>query len=365
MVVLHTTSDRYNLRGGVNSSRVASRTDLPTNPELFVTERLHEAFQLGDWLVEPDLNRVSRDSGAVTLEPKTMAVLVYLSEHPNEVVSADEIINAVWGGRPMGDNPVYKAVAKLRRALGDDSAGPRFIATIARKGYRLMAEVRPVMSTVGQPAEGKQRLRWRRSVFPVVSGMLLGVFIAAAVFWRPQPELITFRPVSEFAGSHSQPSFSPDGKSIAYVSESEEGRHLWVLGFDNPKPRQLTRGNVLDLRPRWSPDGKLILFMRDESLWTIASAGGQPAEIVRNAYNPNWSHDGKSIVFERQYEVWTANWDGGQQARVQGIPRQELPLAPRWPAFSPAVMKLSILTRTAPLLPMFGEFRLAAVIRQD
>lgn len=349
MVVLHTASDRYNLRGGHHFTCEARRICPPTNTELFVTKRLQGAFQLGDWLVEPDLNRLSRDSEAVTLEPKTMAVLVNLCDHPDEVVSADEIINAVWGGRPMGDNPVYKAVAKLRRALGDDSGEPRYIATIAKKGYRLMADVSPAIRAVGQQAEARQPSRWRRSVFPVATGMLIGLVIAAAVFWRPQPDLITFRPVSEFAGSHIQPSFSPDGQSIVYVSESEEGRHLWVLGFDNPKPRQLTRGNVQDLRPRWSPDGNLILFMRDGSLWTIASAGGEPVEIVRNAYNPNWSHDSKRIVFERRYEVWTANSDGAQQARVQGIPRQELPLAPRWPAFSPSGDEIAYLdaNRTA------------------
>ena len=75
--------------------------------------------------------------------------------------------------------------------------------------------------------------------------------------------------------------------------------------------------------------------MRRGSLWSVHSAGGEAREIVRDAYNPNWSHDGQRIVFERRFEVWIANADGGEQTRVSGVPKKELPLAPRWPAFSP------------------------------
>ena len=85
---------------------------------------LSEAWQLGDWRVEPDLNRLTRGAEARLLEPKTMAVLVRPCRHHGEVVSSDELIAAVWDGRPMGDNPVYKSVAKLRRALDDDPTQP-------------------------------------------------------------------------------------------------------------------------------------------------------------------------------------------------------------------------------------------------
>jgi len=301
-----------------------------------VTDSPQDALRLGDWLVEPSLNRLSRAGESLTVEPKTMDVLVLLCRRQNKVVSADEIIDAVWGGRPMSDNPVYKTVAKLRRALGDDTANPRYIATVAKKGYRLLADVQPVTASNEGTPQAQSKPRQTRWILPVAIGMLAGIVIAAALFWRPHPTLVTFKSVSGFAGSHSQPSFSPDANSIAFVRESEAGWHIWVLEPGSPAPRQLTRGEVQDSRPRWSPDGGSILFMRGGSLWSIPSTGGEPAEIVREAYNPNWSRDGTMIVFERRYEVWTANRDGGQQARVSGIPRKELPLSSRWPAFSPS-----------------------------
>jgi DNA-binding winged helix-turn-helix (wHTH) protein len=97
-------------------------------------------FRLGEFVVEPATDRlVHVDTGArIDLEPKTMDVLVALAERTDEVVSSATLIECVWHGRPMGDNPVYKAVAKLRRALHDEATAPRYIETIPRKGYRLL-----------------------------------------------------------------------------------------------------------------------------------------------------------------------------------------------------------------------------------
>lgn len=295
----------------------------------------HTLFRLGGWLVEAKLNRLSRAGETVQLEPKSMDVLVYLCERPGEVISADEIIEAVWHGRPMGDNPVYKSIAKLRRALGDDAGEPRYIATVSKKGYRLLADVEPVSASETRTRERRRKASPLRRALPVAISMLFGVVLAAVLFWEPQPEPLELQSVSAFIGSHSQPSFAPSGNSIAFVSDANGRPHIWILDFDESTPRQLTSGNLSDSRPRWSPDSSMIIFMRGGSIWSVAPEGGEPVEFIREAYNPNWSHDGKRIVFERRYEVWTANADGGQQARVAGVPRKELPLAPRWPAFSP------------------------------
>lgn len=98
---------------------------------------------IGDCRVEADLDRIVAPHGETALEPKTMAVLMYLARHPGRVVGAGELIEAVWLGRPMGDNPVYRCIAQLRRALGDDPKAPTYIITVPTKGYRLIAPVLP------------------------------------------------------------------------------------------------------------------------------------------------------------------------------------------------------------------------------
>lgn len=115
-----------------------------TFAELTAAAVLHvrvPALRVGACRVEPDLDRIAGPAGECALEPKAMAVLVYLAARPGQVVSADELIDAVWLGRPLGDNPVYKCIAQLRRALGDDPKAPTYIATVPKKGYRLIAPV--------------------------------------------------------------------------------------------------------------------------------------------------------------------------------------------------------------------------------
>lgn len=96
-------------------------------------------FSLGDWLVQPQLNRLSRPGGGdVQLEPKMMDVLVCLARNPGDVVSREALIDAVWPEVFISESVLTRAIAGLRRALGDDARSPRFIETISKRGYRLI-----------------------------------------------------------------------------------------------------------------------------------------------------------------------------------------------------------------------------------
>lgn len=117
------------------------------------------AFTIGEWQVHPNRNCLYRDGNTVSVENKSMDVLVALASRAGDVLSNDDLIDAVWGGRPMGENPVYKCIANLRSALGDDSKAPQYIETIPRKGYRLVAKVSPLEGDAGeqQPAGSTNR----------------------------------------------------------------------------------------------------------------------------------------------------------------------------------------------------------------
>lgn len=99
-------------------------------------------FSLGEWLVHPQLNRLTRSGGEdVQLEPKMMDVLVRLARTPGDVVSREALIDAVWPEVFISESVLTRAIAGLRRALGDDARRPRFIETISKRGYRLIAAV--------------------------------------------------------------------------------------------------------------------------------------------------------------------------------------------------------------------------------
>lgn len=101
-------------------------------------------FELAGWLVEPDLNRISRDDQAAQIEPKVMDVLVRLAAEPGEVVTKQQLLDSVWSGDFVTESVLSRAIAELRSQLGDDARNPTYIATIPKRGYRLIAESVPV-----------------------------------------------------------------------------------------------------------------------------------------------------------------------------------------------------------------------------
>lgn len=101
----------------------------------------HARFSIGALLVQPDRLVVVVDGSEHSLEPRTFEVLVALAEHAGEVVSAEQLLIEVWRGTFYGDNPVHKAIAQIRRVIGDDVRTPRYIETIRKRGYRLIAPV--------------------------------------------------------------------------------------------------------------------------------------------------------------------------------------------------------------------------------
>jgi len=98
-------------------------------------------FRVGDWLVDPELNRISTGDTLVQLEIRFMQVLVYLAERAGAVVPRKELFDAVWATEYVSDNALTHAIAELRKALGDSAREPTYIETVQRRGYRLIAPV--------------------------------------------------------------------------------------------------------------------------------------------------------------------------------------------------------------------------------
>ncbi|MBN1571167.1 MAG: winged helix-turn-helix domain-containing protein [Acidobacteria bacterium] len=98
-------------------------------------------FRVGEWLVEPNLNCISRADEKISIEPKVIEVLAFLAEYPGEVLSKEQIIQAVWPDTYVSDEVLRYSITELRKAFKDDARNPQIIQTIPRRGYRLIAEV--------------------------------------------------------------------------------------------------------------------------------------------------------------------------------------------------------------------------------
>lgn len=99
------------------------------------------SLRVGDWTVDPLRSLMTRDGETVRLEARTLRLLLCLAERAGDVVSIDELLNEVWPGVVVTQDSVYQAITSLRRQLGDDPRQPAYIATVPRRGYRMVAAV--------------------------------------------------------------------------------------------------------------------------------------------------------------------------------------------------------------------------------
>src|SRR5262245_9877276 len=109
-----------------------------------------------------------RGTEAVTLSPKAFDVLHYLVQHPNRVVTKDELLDAVWPETAVTDAVVRVAIGILRKAL-DEQTPPRCIATVPRRGYRFLAPV-----TVADVSESPDVPPPHPTLTPVPPPLLVG-----------------------------------------------------------------------------------------------------------------------------------------------------------------------------------------------
>lgn len=109
-------------------------------------------YVVGDAEVDFDRNRLARGGVEIDIEPRVADVLRYLAERPGQVVGRDELIEAVWKTTNISDGVLSRCAALIRRLFEDDAQEPRVLETITKRGYRLIADVRPLDEAAGRPA---------------------------------------------------------------------------------------------------------------------------------------------------------------------------------------------------------------------
>jgi DNA-binding winged helix-turn-helix (wHTH) protein len=147
----------------------ASDSDSQTAPDGRVVNDSSAStpFSVGEWRVDPGLRQIARGTEIVRVDPRNMRVLQLLASRAGEVVSQVEIEKIAWSGVAVTPDSVYQSVAQLRRAFGEGKAVPRYIETVTRKGYRLIAPVTHELPApaIAQPAPPRPSARIARGLW--------------------------------------------------------------------------------------------------------------------------------------------------------------------------------------------------------
>ena len=320
-------------------------------------------YRFGDVCV--DLRRlvVTRAGEQIGLEPKAFDVLRYLLENADRLVTKDELMETVWRDTFVTPNVLTRAVAQLRRTIGDDAREARYIETVARRGYRFIAPVvsetplpvtpqsiasppvasLPVTSPVTARAESRSpavvavaTASARGIGARLAAGMVLaaatgGVVLLARLPAHHAPASLTPVPtrVTIGGGNNTSPAISPDGRAVAFSSDRTGSLEIYVVGLaPGSEEVAITHDGGQNMQPDWSPDGRWIAFhsRRRGGVWIVPSTGGTAQQVIDRGSSPAWSPDSERLVYTPdegglagQQVLWTAKRDGTDRRQLTHI----------------------------------------------
>lgn len=153
------------------------------------TDTYADSLRLGEWHADRHAGELTGPAGVSRLEPKVMDLLFLLASQAGQVVTRERIMASLWPGMVVGEDSLARTVSKLRQALGDDAKAPRYIETIAKRGYRLLMEVGVVGAAPANdappPLVALRKNPW--AVGLLVAAMVLVLAWAGLRSWAPPP----------------------------------------------------------------------------------------------------------------------------------------------------------------------------------
>jgi TolB-like protein/DNA-binding winged helix-turn-helix (wHTH) protein len=239
----------------------------------------------------------------VRLQEQPFQLLAMLLEHPGEVVTREELQKKLWPADTFVDfdHGLNKAISKIREALSDSAESPRFVETVARRGYRFLAEVKvadaatvrspELAGKLAMPKTFPRPLAWKASVF----GLL--VLMASLATWklhswkRPSPVIrsLAVLPLESLSSDASQDYFA-DGMTDELISDLGQISALRVISRTSVMAYKHTRkplpeiarelnvdavveGTVLRSGDQVRITAQLIEASADKHLWSQSHEG--------------------------------------------------------------------------------------------
>jgi len=305
-------------------------------------------IRFGIFEVDRRSGELRRNGVRVKLQEQPFQILLTLLEHPGEVVTREELRSRLWAQNTYVDfdHSLNAAVRRLRDALADSAENPRFVETVARRGYRFLAPVNgaaAIETSLPVPADSARRFWIPITIAVLLTGVLMGWIIART---RRQSGQIASAQIKQrrlTASSEQNPvlgaAISPDGKYLAFADKTG----FYLRQIDSGETHSLTLPSGFSAIPAgWYPDGSHLIATWVEgptappSLWQVSIMGGAPRKLIDNGQLPAISPDGSEIAFvkgpKHAEEIWLMAGNGENPRRLV-IPCQNCTVGV--PAWSP------------------------------
>ncbi|HET9482876.1 MAG TPA: winged helix-turn-helix domain-containing protein [Xanthomonadales bacterium] len=282
-------------------------------------------LRIGEWRFHAasfELER-ERDGARQRLPHRLGRLLARLAATPGEVVTREELIAAAWDRRGVADEVLSRSVNALRDALGDSARAPRYIETIPKRGYRLVAAVQHAAhepASDAHPPAARPRGGGARRVAAAL-GIAAAALVAVAHLFRPSPredapqarqslpslDLGAERPLTSRPGWELGPALSGDGRLLAYTEvDGPSGPSRLVVGELDGAGRHVLFENAgaTSARPAFAPAGTELAYRRDAPdgcRIVVAAVVTGEARVVAPCAPVNggidWSPDGELLAY--------------------------------------------------------------------
>jgi DNA-binding winged helix-turn-helix (wHTH) protein/Tol biopolymer transport system component len=293
-------------------------------------------------------------SPPLSLADQPFRILVMLVSRPGELVTREEIRNALWpdGTVVEFEHSISAAMKRLRQVLGDSVEQPRYIETLPRRGFRWKPPVEWIGNSSARlaPSESssmeipQQRPRRRAFLFGTAAALL----VLTVVFWflknwpsfshpMPAPKLKQLT-MNSFENRVLSGAISPDGKYLAYSDAKGMRVQLVATGETRvvPQPEELGGKEVnWEVVGTWFPDSSRFVVnshpmledtgewsSRSSSVWLVSVLSGPPHKLRENAVAYSISPDGSSVAFGANIgrlgdrEIWLMDPDGAHARKI-------------------------------------------------
>lgn len=244
------------------------------------------------------------------VEARQLNLLKLLIENHGSAVSRNQIMDVLWNDTIVSDNSVSQAITQLRKSLHDDKETPRFIKTVPRVGYQLIAEL-TFFETEEQTPQQVKKNKLSQGII-AISGLILGIAVTMAIveLIKPSLQVPSYRYESRLTSTPGPESFlrySPQGRYLAF-SQSTINRSQMDLAVYDPQTQSvhlIKSTGYSEEAPEWSPDGKWLAYYRHDpiSCEIRVMAVSNPVETWR--LSPDVHLADCQVGFSRQKMHWS------------------------------------------------------------